>query len=162
MLPIRTIIHPTDLTENSHYAFQMAFALARDYGANIVLLHVYPTPVYPVADGGALPVVVEVPREKLMKDLEDMTPPDSTVAVGRVLVEGDPAFEILRVANVYDADLIVMGTHGRGGLSRVVMGSVAEAVTRKANCPVLTVRVPLRDSRSSTAKTAPAKEPVEV
>src|SRR5207344_480349 len=47
MLPIHTILHPTDFTEHAHYAFQMACALARDYGAKIVVLHVYPTPVAP-------------------------------------------------------------------------------------------------------------------
>src|SRR5262252_8968738 len=136
MLPIRTIVHPTDFTEPSHYAFQMACALARDYGAKVVVLHVYPTPVYPVVNAGVLPVPAEVPREKLLAELREITPPDSTIAVGRALVDGD---------------LIVMGTHGRGGLSRLVMGSVAEAVTRKANCPVLTVRMPMGETRPEPA-----------
>jgi nucleotide-binding universal stress UspA family protein len=162
MLPIRTIIHPTDFTEHSDCAFQMACALARDYSAKLLLLHVYPTPVFPIADGGAFPVVMEMPREELLKDLNKMRPPDAAVSVERVLVEGDPAFEILRAADAYNADLIVMGTHGRGGLSRLVMGSVAEAVSRKSNYPVLTVRMPIREMRSGEAKTAQSREPVKV
>ncbi len=57
-------------------------------------------------------------------------------------VDGDPAREILRVAAENECDLIVMGTHGRTGLERVLMGSVAEAVSRKAPCPVLTAKPP--------------------
>jgi nucleotide-binding universal stress UspA family protein len=161
MLPIHTILHPTDFTEHSTYAFQMACALARDYGAKIVVLHVYPTPVVPVIDAGVYPLSFEVPYEELLANLKDMEPPDPTIVVERVLVEGDPAFEIVRAEENYDADLIVMGTHGRGGLSRVVMGSVAENVTRKAKCPVLTVRTPLGITGSETAKIA-QKEIVEV
>jgi nucleotide-binding universal stress UspA family protein len=154
MLPIRTIVHPTDFTEPSSYAFQMACALARDYGAKLVALH-----VYPVVSAGI--VSVEGSRKKLLAQLREITPPDSTIPVGHALVEGEPVFEILKAAEAYDADLIVMGTHGRGGLSRLVMGSVAEAVTRKANCPVLTVRMPMSEIRTAPAETA-QKQLVEI
>ena len=66
MLPIRTILHPTDFTEHANYAFQMACALARDYGAEIVVLHVYPTPAAPAVGGGLFPVPLEVPRGELL------------------------------------------------------------------------------------------------
>jgi nucleotide-binding universal stress UspA family protein len=147
MFPIRTVLHPTDFTEHSTYAFHVACALARDYSAKLVVLHVYPTPVYPIADGGLFPVPGEVPREQLLAELKEMKPRDPKIPVGHALVEGEPAFETLRAAEAYDADLIVMGTHGRGGLSRLVMGSVAEAVARKAGCPVLTVRMPVGERR---------------
>jgi nucleotide-binding universal stress UspA family protein len=58
------------------------------------------------------------------------------------LAEGDPAAEIIRAAQETGAELIVMGTHGRTGLQRLLMGSVAEQVLRKASCPVLTVKAP--------------------
>jgi nucleotide-binding universal stress UspA family protein len=157
MLPIRTILHPTDFTAHANYAFQMACALARDYGAKIVVLHVYPTPVLPVVDGSVFPVPLEVPRVKLLAELKEIKPLDPTIAVERALVEGDPAFEIVRAQEKFDADLIVMGTHGRGGLARLIMGSVAENVTRKAKCPVLTVRTPMGVIVPKPAKTARAE-----
>ena len=67
---------------------------------------------------------------------------------------GEPANEIREAAGAHHADLIVIGTHGRGGLSRLVMGSVAEDVSRNANCPVLTVRTALAVAREEPAKTA--------
>jgi nucleotide-binding universal stress UspA family protein len=65
----------------------------------------------------------------------------------------DPAAEIVGVAEQSKADLIVMGTHGRTGLGRFLMGSVAEQVVRRAPCPVVTVRTPLRETHSGTQDT---------
>ena len=157
MLPIRTILQPTDFSEHSSYAFEFACALARDYGANIVLLHVFPTPVLPTLSGAPLPVSLDVPRAELMESLNNMKPIDPKITIERVLVAGDPAHEIQRVAEVYGADLIVMGTHGRGGLSRFVMGSVAEDVSRHANCPVLTVRTKFGLVRAELSQAAQAE-----
>jgi nucleotide-binding universal stress UspA family protein len=140
MLPIRLILQPTDFTVHAQYAFQLACALARDYGAKLVIFHAFPTPILPVTEGATIPISMEIPREELWKQLNKMQPPDAKIVLERVLTEGDPVYEILRAASAYHADLIVMGTHGRGGVSRFVMGSVAEAVSRKANCPVVTVR----------------------
>src|SRR5262249_48151337 len=81
-------------------------------------------------------------QEKLEEELLRMQVPDGRIGVSRRLEEGNPATEILRVAQLSCADLIVMGTHGRRGLNRLLMGSVAEEVVRKATCPVLTVRMP--------------------
>jgi nucleotide-binding universal stress UspA family protein len=72
--------------------------------------------------------------------LAQVRPADSTVKCQHRLLEGDPADEILKVAGVENVDMIVMGTHGATGLTRLLMGSVAENVLRKAPCPVLTVR----------------------
>ena len=119
MLPIHTILHPTDFTEHSNYAFQMACALARDYGARLVVLHAYRTPVVPVVNGAVFPEPLEVPREPLLAKLKDIKPIDPTIAVGRALMEGDPVFEIVRAVEEFDADLIVMGTHGRSGLTGI-------------------------------------------
>jgi nucleotide-binding universal stress UspA family protein len=143
MFPIRTILHPTDFTEHSNNAFQIACALARDYKAKLVLLHVFRMLGVSLVEGGVFPVYMDTPRDKLLKKLNEIQPPDPTIAVDRLLLEGDAADEILRVADAHDVDLIVMGSHGRGGLSRLVMGSVAEAVNRNADCPVLTVRTNL-------------------
>src|SRR5262249_59188485 len=72
--------------------------------------------------------------------LERRRPPDPPVPVEYLVREGDPVAEILRAARARDCDLIVMGTHGRTGLRRLLLGSVAEGVMRKAPCPVLTAR----------------------
>jgi nucleotide-binding universal stress UspA family protein len=151
MLSIKTILHPTDFSEPSQCAFQLACALARDYGAKLVVLHVYPTPVLPTLSGTVVPLPLDAPRDELLDRLEHIQPRDPAIAVERVLLTGDPAFEIRRAAGVYHADVVVMGTHGRGGLSRLVMGSVAEQVSRGAECPVLTVR-----NNRAFAKTASA------
>ena len=141
MLAIRRILHPTDFSDSSQTAFEVACALARDYDAELVLCHVEPWPAVPVVEGIALDLPVEDPDADVSR-LADIRPEDPTVRVVRRLRRGEPAAEILTVAADVAADLIVMGTHGRGGLSRLVLGSVAEMVMRKAPCPVLTVRAP--------------------
>jgi nucleotide-binding universal stress UspA family protein len=143
MLAIRTILHPTDFSGHSAYAFQMACALARDYKARLIVLHVEPQPV---AVLGGLPAVpplpVEYDRENLLTQLRRVQPFDPAVRVERRLVTGDPVAEILRAAQEQSCDLIVMGTHGRTGLGRLLMGSVAEHVVRRAPCLVLTLKNP--------------------
>jgi nucleotide-binding universal stress UspA family protein len=86
--------------------------------------------------------VSDFSSEALEKLLGKVVPPDPAVPVIRRLVTGDPASEIPRVAKEEKVDLIVMGTHGRTGLLRMLMGSVAELVVRRAPCAVLTVRQP--------------------
>ena len=78
--------------------------------------------------------------DRAREQLEAIRPTDPNVTVGHRLVEGGPVEEILKVADSVKADIIVMGTHGHTGLSRLLMGSVAEGVMRKAPCPVLTIR----------------------
>jgi len=74
--------------------------------------------------------------------LEKIVLPDPSVPCVRRVTVGDPASEIVNVAKEENVDLIVMSTHGRKGISRLLMGSVAELVVRRAHCPVLTVRQP--------------------
>jgi len=140
MLPIRTILHPTDFSEHSDYALRLACALARDHGARLVLLHVAapPTPIY---GGDILGAVPPDSHDEERQRLDQLQVPD-TVSTERRFVEGDAATEILDVAEKTASDLIVMGTHGRTGLARFLMGSVAEQIVRKAPCPVLTVKTP--------------------
>jgi nucleotide-binding universal stress UspA family protein len=76
----------------------------------------------------------------MLKSLEEVVPADPAVAYEHHVVMGDPATEIIQLARSEGADLIVMGTHGRTGLTRLMMGSVAEAVVRRAPCPVLTLK----------------------
>jgi nucleotide-binding universal stress UspA family protein len=137
MLPIETILYPTDFSPPAAAAFPLACALARDYGARLVVLHVHS----PVVVGEVGIVVPESPEviEALRKKLAAVKPADPAVPVEHCVDEGFPAEVILRVAREVSADLIVMGTHGRTGIRRVLMGSVAEEVLRRAPCPVMTV-----------------------
>lgn len=141
MLPIRVILHPTDFSERSQHALHMASALARDYQARLVLLHVVVRPFLAHGEGIIPPDPTDLYAESQAL-LNQVTVPISGISVERRLEEGDPPDVILHVAKELPADLIVMGSHGRTGLSRVLMGSTAEQVLRRAPCPVLTVTQP--------------------
>lgn len=144
MLPIHTILHPTDFSERSEFAFRLACSLARDYNAHLILLHVEPLPTV-VYGEGIVPFEPEYFLEESKTKLNRLQVPDPRIHVERVLKEGEPVLEILEVARDYHANLIVMGTHGRTGIGRLLMGSVAELVVRRAACPVLTVRTPFHE-----------------
>jgi nucleotide-binding universal stress UspA family protein len=136
MLRIRTILHPTDFSPLARHAFEVACSLAQDYKARLVLLHVHEPPV-PM--GELVPTESPDIREYLLRELHALeTPPD--VAADYRLEIGPVAEGILCAAAETKCDLIVIGTHGRGGLGRVLLGSVAESVLRKAPCMVLTVK----------------------
>jgi nucleotide-binding universal stress UspA family protein len=140
MLPVNTILHPTDFSDQSANAFRLACALARDYGAHLVLLHVTVRPVVAFGEG-VFPGDLEDYRREGNEKLDRLDPGPS-VRVTRRLEDGDPVGDILRVAEEIHCDLIIMGTHGRTGLARLLMGSVAEQIVRKAPCPVVTVKTP--------------------
>ena len=133
---IQTILHPTDLSETSKAAFQLACALARDYSAELLILHVYPPP-FNGADAVDRDRTDDVETD-LFDAIHNSMPPDPTISMIYRIEEGSPTEVILDVAQ--RCDLIVMGTHGRDGISRAIMGSIAEHVLREASCPVVTVR----------------------
>lgn len=147
MLAIRTILYPTDFSPLAYHAFEVACALAHDYKARLVLLHVHEPPV-PV---GEL-VLTEPPgyREALLRDLQTLKPAQP-IATEYRLEEGAVTEGILRVANETKCDVIVLGTHGRRGLRRILLGSVAELVLREAQCLVLTVKAAAGARASSDA-----------
>jgi nucleotide-binding universal stress UspA family protein len=152
MLPIKTILHPTDFSEHSEHAFRVACALARDYGARVVVAHAITLQMYGSLETGPLiadPLVVEA---ELRQRLEAVRPPDPSVAVERRLCKGDAATEIIALAADVKADVIVLGTHGRKGVGRLLLGSVAEAVLRRAPCPVLTLTRPFPAAASQSAE----------
>jgi nucleotide-binding universal stress UspA family protein len=162
MLSLRTILHPTDYSERSEGAFRLACSLARDYGARLVLLHVLPTPL--LADSGD-PVACKIVREFLdehRQKLDRLRPPDLKVEVTHRLAEGDPAAEILRVAREIHCDMIIMGTHGSTGLQRLLMGSVAEGVSRAAVCPVVIVKTPILQADAAGRSSQEAQDPALV
>jgi nucleotide-binding universal stress UspA family protein len=155
MPPIRTILYTTDFSPLSEHARQIACALARDYGARLLVLHVV-TPRVATLGGGTestRPGAYQEHIGELVRRLDaEGFPPGMETQVSA----GDPATEILRLARDSKCDLIVMGTHGRTGLGRLLLGSVAEEVIRKATCPVLVVKVPIPDTQS-TAEAKPAE-----
>lgn len=163
--PIRTILHPTDFSERSDSAFHVACSLAQEYEARLIVLFAAPTatvfggtfpgvPTDPRIYQHAfeerlrqirIPSVDEVPQtnDAIEQPLDGLRTTVSKILVEHRLSEGDAAVEILQVADAVEADLIVLGTHGRTGLSRVLMGSVTEAVLRGSPCPVLAVKGPI-------------------
>jgi nucleotide-binding universal stress UspA family protein len=142
MLPINNILFPTDFSDRALNAFHMASALARDHRAAMTVLHVREIPALPFAEFGAVPPPDLPSREELMEKLTVYEPPDEGINVEFVIADGEPGEEIVRVATERNCDLIVMGTHGRTGLERLLMGSVAEKVMRDAKCSVLVVKLP--------------------
>jgi nucleotide-binding universal stress UspA family protein len=159
VIALQTILHPTDFSERSEYALHLACTLAREQDARLILLHVWSPPLVPVA-AGPVPVRGEdfspVPLER---QLHDLHLPEPVPRVERRLEQGDAAREIVRLAQETRCDLIVIGTHGRTGLDRLLMGSVAEQVVRKAPCPVLAVKTPFH-SEPLKERGATAREPL--
>jgi nucleotide-binding universal stress UspA family protein/uncharacterized protein (DUF2267 family) len=139
MLPIRTILHPTDLSDCSRHAGELAANLAKDRDAQLVLLHV----IEPSEFESELGVALSDPkalRAAVDGELFELQRSYKSVRCEQVVAMGAPAAEIVRVAREIKSDLIVLGTHGRTGLGRLLMGSVAEEVIRRAPCPVLTLK----------------------
>jgi len=137
----RKILFPTDFSSASQEALKWATSLARDSGASITIVHVEEPPM--AYGGGELYVGDdEGHREELKKSLVQVVPTDPSIQFEHKLLIGDPATAIVQTAADEGADFIVIGTHGRTGLTRLLMGSVAEAVVRRAQCPVLTIKQP--------------------
>jgi nucleotide-binding universal stress UspA family protein len=156
MLSFRTILHPTDFSERSLCAYQLACSLARDHGGRVIVLHVSPPPT---THGEVVARRQPNHHEEVLREqLHQLHPPDGKTSVEHRLVEGEADTEILRAARELACDLIVMGTHGRTGLRRALMGSVAEQVIRLAPCPVLTVNTPFPQA-AETGSSGPAAEP---
>jgi nucleotide-binding universal stress UspA family protein len=141
MPDIRIILHPTDFSERSHAAYQLACSLARDHRAYMIVLHV-------VSRSGSYGETIARQQpdrhaESMCDSLHVVQAPDPRIDIEHRLADGDPQAEIVRVAQEARCDLIVMGTHGRTGFGRLLMGSVAEQVVRNAPCTVVTVKLPV-------------------
>ena len=124
--------------------------------ARVVVLHVKASLPAAVRKLAALPPEPAEVCEGLREQLSRLWPENADVSVEHQLREGDPATEILALSREIPCDLIVMGTHGRTGLGRLLMGSVAEQVLRRVPCPVLTVNTTSRSLRGSPAVRAAA------
>ena len=140
----RKIMFATDFSTNSLAALDYASSLASADEATLYIVHVddvTPGLVFGDIGYGYVPEVDEITREE-HRELLKVVPGNSTVKYEHHLLRGGAAEELLRFAENEQIDLIVIGTHGRTGLSRMLMGSVAEEVVRRATCPVLTIKQP--------------------
>jgi nucleotide-binding universal stress UspA family protein len=146
MIALKKILVPTDFSECSEAAIRYGRALAEAFDASLFLLHVVQDPytqpwaaeAFPAPLGEMLEQWQQQARARLLESL----PAGDRGKVGVATLVGSPFYEIVRYAAEQQIDLIVIGTHGRGPLSHMLLGSVAEKVVRKAPCPVLTVRHP--------------------
>jgi len=143
MLP-KHILVPTDLSEGAEQALDYACELARVLGAQIHLLNVIGIPTMGVPELG-LAVTTTVIDQMVIDSqaaIERLAATKCTADVGQTLVRSGDARDVInQTAKELGIDLIVMGTHGRRGISRALLGSVAETVVRSAPCAVLTVRL---------------------
>lgn len=145
MITIKKILVPTDFSEQGKTALMYAVAFADQFGAAVDLLHV----MEPVPPGALLSYVSlndlkKGMKEEAEKNMDELNTEwaDYAFPVKKMVIEGHPFVEIIKHAKESNADMIVMGTHGRGAIAHMLLGSVAEKVVRKAPCPVLTVRHP--------------------
>jgi nucleotide-binding universal stress UspA family protein len=137
----KKILLPVDFSTAGQAALNMATMLARDTKATLIILHVEEPPM--AYGGGELYYgLVEPDRTELSRMLHEIKPSDPSIPVVYRLVTGDPATSVCQAAEEEGADFIVVGSHGRTGIGRLLMGSVAEAIVRHAKCPVVTVKAP--------------------
>lgn len=146
MPSIKCILCPVDFSETSNYALAYATEMAHQFQANIKLLHVIQLPAHPMDTNDLMPLE-EFETEyaaRFQEQLEKLVQRESDkgVEVEGLQATGIPYDEIINAADELNADMIVMGTHGRTGLAHFLIGSVAERVVRMSPQPVLTVRAP--------------------
>ena len=166
MVRINTILCPIDFSDFSRHAFDRAVAIAKSVRASVMALHVAPfqaTPIYPYQESREVEAFLlsAGDRDKLTTELKRVHAVDQPIGVPvtcEVVDAPNAHHEILAQADRLCADLSIMGTHGRGAMAHLLMGSVAERVVRTAPCPVLTVRTPehefvLPDALVTVAKT---------
>jgi nucleotide-binding universal stress UspA family protein len=139
MTDFRKILVPIDFGPSSHAALEIALDLASKYGAALYVVHVYEFPAYAYTPTAPpiMSAVQDAARTRFDEAMQRIAArkPD----VKGFLREGAPCAEILAVREGVGAELIVMGTHGRTGVARALIGSVAEKVIRTSPVPVLTV-----------------------
>lgn len=140
------ILYATDFSEPSQYALRFATALAHDWNARLLITHVLETECSPV---GELFDEEPAASPEIQQRLEAVLPDDEHVAFEHLLIcpvpssqSVHPGQEIIKLARMHKVRAIVVGTHGRSSLSRLLAGSVAESIMRNAPCPVVTVRCP--------------------
>ena len=152
-MEIRSILLPTDFSDCGNYALSYAASLARMFGSSIICVHVIEPMVPTVGYSG---MTEPLPIADISDQLEDSAERElpklaeceecAGLEIEELIVHGEAASEIVRVARDRKVDLIVVSSHGRTGLGRILFGSTAEAVVRHAPCPVLVVKPPQNET----------------
>ncbi len=143
MFTIRRILHPTDFSDCSRFAFRIAVDLAKAYGASVIALHAArPLSEELVSFGEASAPQPSEYHRRLIEAEREATVGAPDVPVERLVMDGEPAHVVAQVARDRQCDLIIIGWHGRSGLQRLLLGSTAEHILRLAPCPVLAVKLP--------------------
>lgn len=163
MFTPKTILVPTDFGEPAEAALTAALEYAKVFGSEIVLLHAFEVPVVGFPDGAVVATAELTSRilegAQAALDRQVMSHEGSGVPIRGVIKQGDPYRVVNETAQEVGAGLIAIGTHGRKGLSRALLGSVAERVVRTAQVPVLTVHSgDLYRVMTSGAPAGPARE----
>jgi universal stress protein A len=163
-LPFRSVLCPTDLSPDSSKALDLAASLCGATGAELTVVHVHPRELPMAAEFSYLspPPLEEVERAEIAAKLDALAAPVRATGVRartRVL-EGDPAFEVARLARALEADLVVVGFHSEARLRHLLMGSTAEELVRRAGCPVLVVPAKA-PTRGGQARRATSRRTVE-
>ena len=146
MIKLKRILAAVDFSECSEHALRYACEFAEAFSTEVHLLHVVEPPAAAYSEFGmgyvGVSIVEDDLREAAEKKLTTLPNPewDKKLSVRRAVVMGTPFVETVRYAKENDIDMIVLGTHGRGAIAHMLMGSTAEKIVRKAPCPVLTVR----------------------
>ena len=149
-MKFKKILFATDFSAPSQAALEYASSLARDTGATLVIVHVEELLVQYGSGDQVYYSPPQCPNPELKRMLEKVVPSVKDVKYEHRLVMGVAADEILRISEEEGVDLIVLGTHGRTGLARVLMGSVAEDVMRRSTCPVLTLKATAKMPAAAT------------
>jgi nucleotide-binding universal stress UspA family protein len=138
-IALKNILFATDFSPAAEAALPYAIGLAKQYGAKVHGLHVRFPATYPIVGPEAMPQVIEAAEEQSKFEAQQLHEMLTTVPHEVTISEGELWPTLSEIVNQQKTDLIVMGTHGRTGVSRALLGSVAEETFRKASCPVLTV-----------------------
>ena len=146
MIRLQRILVPTDFSESARHALTYGLSFAREYHAELLLLHVvevvpvgYASDLFPAPMAAVFEEVSAYARAELAQ-LSALSR-ERGVTSRELVAQGKPSAEIVKAAREHDVDIIVLGTHGKGMLDKALFGSTTERVVRRAPCPVLTCRL---------------------
>ncbi len=149
----KTIVFPTDFSTLGHEALEYATQLAREQGSRLLIVHVQ-EPAIAYGAGDYYYGLPEPDTEAVKQMLAKVKPTDPAVAYEHRLLMGEPAESIVELAQREHADLIILGSHGRTGLARLLLGSVTEAIMRRAACPVMVIKSRAQVNRPKSVESA--------
>ena len=146
MIKLKKVLVPTDFSDSASHAYTYGVSFAREYDAQLTILHVvetlalgYASDLFPVPMAEVFQEISGYAKAELAKLAEEAK--QKGVVVTELVAQGKPSAEIIRHAAENGIDMIVLGTHGKGMLDQALFGSTTERVVRRSPCPVLAVRM---------------------